>query len=117
MKLLWVGGAVVILALGWQWTRKRAGVRAQVEQYLREGALVLDVRTAREYAAGHYPDAVNIPLAELPHRLKELPDRQQPLVVHCHSGARSAVAVALLHKAGYTQAVNAGGLSALPAPR
>lgn len=117
MKLLWVGGAVVILALGWQWTRKRAGARAQVEHYLREGALVLDVRTAHEYDAGHYPGAVNIPLAELPQRLRELPDRQQPLVVYCQSGARSAAATALLRGAGYPRAVNAGGLSRLPAPR
>lgn len=64
--------------------------------------LVLDVRTPAEYDAGHVPHAVNIPHDQLAGRLDELdatPD--QPIVVYCKSGARSAKAASVLLAAGY----------------
>jgi hydroxyacylglutathione hydrolase len=61
---------------------------------------VLDVRGAEEYAEGHIPWAVNIPLGELPRRQAELP-RDTPVVVHCQSGYRSAVASSLLQVGGH----------------
>lgn len=67
-----------------------------------EAPLVLDVRTEREYAAGHIPGAVNIPHDELPERLDELPaDRDTEIVVHCQSGKRAAIAERVLAQAGY----------------
>lgn len=71
------------------------------------GAVLLDVRTPGEFAAGHVPKAVNAPLDAL-----ERIDYQQdtPLFVYCHSGARSGRACILLEKAGY-HAVNIGGIA------
>jgi hydroxyacylglutathione hydrolase len=57
--------------------------------------LLLDVRGEGEWAAGHIPGSVNIPLADLERRLLELP-RDRPLIVHCQSGARAAIAASLL---------------------
>lgn len=70
-------------------------------------AVLLDVREADEWAAGHAPDAVHIPLGELTERVGELPDADRLLVV-CHSGGRSARATAWLVQNGY-DAVNVDG--------
>jgi rhodanese-related sulfurtransferase len=76
-----------------------------------EGATLLDVRHQEEWDAGHAPDAVFLPLDQLGDRYTELPT-DQPIVVICRSGARSAKAAEALVGAGY-QAVNlAGGMKA-----
>lgn len=78
----------------------------------REGLLVIDVRGAAEWATGHIPGALHMPLAELPHRLQELP-ADGTLVVHCATGGRSAIAASLLLMAGATSVENlAGGVQA-----
>ena len=64
-------------------------------------AVLLDVRDPNEFAAGHVPRAVNIPLGQLASRLAELP-ADRPLAVHCGSGARSLIAVSVLRRAGFT---------------
>jgi rhodanese-related sulfurtransferase len=58
-------------------------------------AVLLDVREADEWAAGHAPQAVHIPLSELTERVDELPEGRRVLVV-CHAGSRSARATAWL---------------------
>ncbi len=73
---------------------------------------LLDVREPHEYEIAHIEHARLIPLGELPARLAEL-ERDADLVVHCHSGVRSAYAVQLLRKEGFARAVNlAGGIDA-----
>ncbi|HKI36608.1 MAG TPA: FAD-dependent oxidoreductase, partial [Gemmataceae bacterium] len=66
-----------------------------------------DVRTAPEYAAGHLPEAVNIPLDELRSRLGELP-RGREIAVYCQVGQRGYLATRILKQAGF-QAANIGG--------
>ena len=66
----------------------------------RNGALLLDVRGAGEWGAGHMPGSLNLPIAELEARLGEIP-RGQPLIVHCQTGARAAIAVSLLRAKGF----------------
>lgn len=80
----------------------------------KQGALLLDVREQDEYAAVHAPDSTLIPLGQLPSRLAEIQKyKNKPVAVVCRSGRRSAQAVELLRKAGFTQAVNVeGGMSA-----
>ena len=63
--------------------------------------VVVDVRNVGELIAGTIPDAVNIPLAQLPKRLDEIP-RDRPVVVHCAGGYRSSVAASVLRKAGWS---------------
>lgn len=74
-----------------------------------DSPLVLDVRNPDEHDAWRIPGSVNIPLADLAERLRELP-RDRELVVHCAAGARSAQAAALLADAGYPVADLAGGM-------
>ncbi|HEY7636025.1 MAG TPA: MBL fold metallo-hydrolase [Gemmatimonadales bacterium] len=62
-------------------------------------AAFLDVRSLEEWSAGHLPGARNLPLGELDERLNEVP-RDQPVIVHCQSGARAAIAASLLFSRG-----------------
>jgi sulfur-carrier protein adenylyltransferase/sulfurtransferase len=69
---------------------------------------ILDVREPFEYEIARIEGSNLIPLGELPDRLDEL-DRDRYTVVHCHSGARSAKAVQLLRRAGFTNVFNLEG--------
>ena len=67
---------------------------------------ILDVRTAREYDAGHVPGAVNIPFTEIGARADELPrDRGQEIIVYCGHGPRAWVAASRLRGLGYRRLV------------
>ena len=70
-------------------------------------ATVIDVRGRTEWDAGHIDGALHVPLGDLRQRLDELP--ATPLLVHCQSGVRSAVATSLLHRLGRQDAVNIRG--------
>jgi rhodanese-related sulfurtransferase len=70
--------------------------------------VLIDVRTAKEYAAGRIPSAINIPLEELRGRLDELP-RHGRVVVHCQVGMRGYMATLLLRQAGFDALNLAGG--------
>jgi hydroxyacylglutathione hydrolase len=65
---------------------------------------VLDVRSRAEWAGGHLPGAVNVPLGELEQRLGEVPSRR-PLIVQCQTGARAAIAASLLKARGLEDVV------------
>ena len=65
------------------------------EHAVTDGATLLDVREEHEWAAGHAPGALHIPLGALPARIEELP-RHRPVLVICRSGRRSAEAAGLL---------------------
>jgi hydroxyacylglutathione hydrolase len=69
---------------------------------------VVDVRGRSEWEAGHLPGVGNIPVGYLTQRLAELP-RDRPLVLHCQSGARSAIAASVLRAKGLTNVVNLAG--------
>jgi rhodanese-related sulfurtransferase len=64
--------------------------------------VLVDVRTADEYAEGFIPGAINIPLQELTAHLDLLPNLDQNIVVYCGSGHRSAIAMTALNLLGYT---------------
>lgn len=69
---------------------------------------VVDVRARSEWEAGHLSGVPNIPLGQLADRLDELP-RDEPLVLHCQSGARSAIASSVLQAHGFSNVANMTG--------
>ena len=74
--------------------------------------LVVDVRTTREWNAGHVEGAVHIPLGELARRASELP-RDRTVATMCEGGYRSSLAASVLSRAGIDQLVNVtGGMAA-----
>jgi len=80
---------------------------------IRNGALIIDVRTVDEFMDGAYPNAVNIPVQELASRLDEIP-KTAAVVLYCASGGRSAAAARFLTQNGYGDVVNVGGLRDMP---
>ena len=80
----------------------------------RSKPLVLDVREATEFAAGHIQGAKNIPVAELSGRLKEIEKfKDKPVLVHCQKGMRAKTACGILKAQQFTQLNNLqGGLNA-----
>ena len=83
---------------------------AQAQTMKSQGALLLDVREANEYASGHAPGSVLIPVGQLEKRLQEIRQFQdKPVAVICRSGRRSAAAAEILQKAGFTDVKNVEG--------
>jgi NADPH-dependent 2,4-dienoyl-CoA reductase/sulfur reductase-like enzyme/rhodanese-related sulfurtransferase len=74
-----------------------------------EGTALIDVRTPGEFAAGHLPGALNVPLDEMRSRLAEVP-RDRPLAVYCGVGLRAYVACRILQQEGLRPANLSGGL-------
>jgi hydroxyacylglutathione hydrolase len=77
-----------------------------------KGVTVLDVRNAVEFAEGHIPSSLHIPLGYLGDRVREVPS-DKPIVVQCHSGSRSQIGASLLKKLGRQDVMNlVGGIEA-----
>jgi sulfur-carrier protein adenylyltransferase/sulfurtransferase len=89
------------------------GLRTLLDQNPRANALLLvDVREPREFNTGHLEGAVNIPITELPRRLREIPRSGSPVFI-CRSGSRSLAASAMAVRAGITAPAHLeGGLLA-----
>jgi len=87
----------------------------QATQLINQGkTIIVDVREAEEFKAGHVRDARNIPLKELSNRMSELDKfKSRNVIAICQTGVASAKAAALLKKAGFEQAVSLdGGIAA-----
>ncbi|MBN9313428.1 MAG: sulfurtransferase [Chryseobacterium sp. 39-10] len=78
-------------------------------ELIKEGAVILDVRSKSEYAGGHIPNSLNIPVDQLPQNLFRLKDKNKTIITCCASGMRSASAKAILKNNGYTNVYNGGG--------
>ncbi|MGN1135218.1 MAG: rhodanese-like domain-containing protein [Oscillospiraceae bacterium] len=75
------------------------------------GYIILDVRTEKEFADGHIPDALLIPDYEIEERAeKELADKNQLILVYCRSGRRSKTAAEKLAALGYRNIKEFGGM-------
>ena len=100
-------GLILAAAIG----LKRFGLvsAGSARKYLRAGALVVDVRSADEFQAGHLANAVNLPLDELPDGpLRRVSDKNRVLLLHCLSGTRSGIARRMLKRMGYQNVFNLG---------
>jgi len=86
------------------------------EQYLRSVDVVIDVREADEYNAGHLPGAILVPRGMLEFKLSSAPElnpRNLRIALYCKTGGRSALAALTLNEMGYLNASSlAGGFDA-----
>lgn len=91
--------------------RRITADEAQVLMKKEENYLILDVRTPEEFAEGHIPHAINIPMDEFGEEpLRELPDRNQMIFVYCAKGIRSMNVANRLAHMGYRNIVEMGGI-------
>ena len=84
---------------------------AVIQSKIKDGAQLLDVRTAEEFDSGHFAGAINLDVEDI--IAGKLPDaaKDTQLYVYCRSGNRSAQAVSLLKQAGFTNITDLGGLT------
>lgn len=91
---------------------KRHNINEKVEEFRKtENAVLLDVRTEAEYSQGHIPHSINVDVDRIEDAVSVISDKNTPVFVYCHGGARSGYAVNALRKMGYSNAVNIGGIS------
>jgi rhodanese-related sulfurtransferase len=83
----------------------------ELAKRLTAGAVLVDVRRQEEHDEAHIPQAVLIPLDQVPDRLDEIPDADEVLVI-CRSGGRSAAACEFLISSGVNAVNVAGGMLA-----
>ena len=78
-----------------------------VQNLLKQGGQIVDVRTVEEFNSAHKDGSINIPLNVLNNRMKEL-DKTKPIIVCCASGSRSAMAKRTFLSNGFENVHNAG---------
>ena len=88
-----------------------SGAEAKALMDSESGYIIIDARTQSEYDEGHIPGAILIPEYEIADRAeKELPDKNQLILVYCRSGRRSKIAAEELVELGYTNVKEFGGI-------
>ena len=88
-----------------------SGAEAKALMDSESGYIIIDARTQEEYDQGHIPGAILIPEYEIADRAeKELPDKNQLILVYYRSGRRSKIAAEELVKLGYTNVKEFGGI-------
>ena len=109
----WVIAPLVTLALGCLHASDASAGPAQIDP-VDKPTLVVDVRTAEEFAEGHFPGAINIPHEDIVEGIRAHNlDKDQTVLLYCHSGNRSGQAEIRLQSSGFAGAKNVGGLRAL----
>ena len=88
------------------------GPKVDLAEVAKRGAVVLDVRTKREFDSGHIKGAINIPVDVLSSNLDKL-RKDKPIITCCASGMRSASARGILKSNGFAEVYNGGGWGSL----
>lgn len=108
-------GALVFTEINRRFSGLRSVGPAEATQLSnRENAVFLDIRDDGEYKGGHIPEAIHIPLKQLPERAAELDKfKTVPLIAYCRSGTRTGGVGGILKKHGFENVYNlSGGITA-----
>lgn len=89
------------------------GPKVNFAELVKNGAIIVDVRSKGEYGGGHIKGSLNIPLDQLSKNLSKLKDKNTPVITCCASGMRSASAKGILKSNGYKEVHNGGGWMSL----
>jgi phage shock protein E len=84
------------------------GPSVDYSDLVKQGAVILDVRSKGEYSGGHIQGSVNISVDQLKSNLHRLPNKEKPIITCCASGMRSSTAKSILQSNGYSNVHNGG---------
>lgn len=85
------------------------GPAVDYSKLVKEGALILDVRSKSEFSGGHIKGSLNVPVDQLSSYLHKLKDKNKTIITCCASGMRSASAKSILESNGFEKVYNGGG--------
>ncbi|MDO6438952.1 rhodanese-like domain-containing protein [Cyclobacterium sp. 1_MG-2023] len=89
------------------------GPKVNFADLMKSGAVIVDVRTKKEFQGGHIKKSTNMPLDTLNNNLGRLNDKDQPIITCCASGMRSASAKRILKAKGFKEVYNGGAWNSL----
>ncbi len=89
------------------------GSATDYAQLVKDGAIIVDVRSKGEFDGGHIEGSINMPVDTIANNLNKLKDKNKTIITCCASGMRSAVAKNTLKSNGYAQVYNGGSWSGL----
>jgi len=100
----------IALLIAYMFLRRKNQISAeQAVAALKQGALLIDMRSPAEFATGHLKGAINMPLQQIDSLISGyVTDKNQVLLLHCQSGTRSDIGKSKLNALGYTRAYNLG---------
>ena len=84
------------------------GLGSNLKKVLRNGAVVIDVRTAGEFDQGKVPDSINIPVDRIAINAERIKAMKRPVIFCCTSGARSGTATRIMKEKGLREVYNGG---------
>lgn len=109
--MTWLPFVVVLtLAAGYMYMKRSGQVSSkEAAEYLKNGAIVIDVRSPNEFESGHILQAYNMPLDRIEILVPTaVRDKNKPLLLHCSTGVRSRLAQKKLEEIGYKNVFNLG---------
>jgi rhodanese-related sulfurtransferase len=81
----------------------------KIREMIRNGAVIIDVRTDGEYSRANIKESVHVPLSELKENIEKVViDKEKTVLLHCRSGSRSFAAKRMMKKLGYNNVFNIG---------
>ena len=84
-----------------------------IKQAIRQGAVIIDLRTAYEFDQGHIPHALNIPVDRIKANIQRIKSFRKPVILCCSSGNHCWEAADILRSAGIEQVINGGNWQSL----
>lgn len=109
--LMWSCAAAAVCGCGGPETPSNSAPEEETSGIDWKNAILLDVRSPEEYAAGHLQGAVNIPHDRIAGEIAGLaPDKTAAIILYCRSGRRADTALKTLREMGYEHLQNLGGL-------
>lgn len=89
------------------------GTKTDYRELIKQGAIILDVRSKDEFSGGHIKNSINIPVDQLSNNLSKMKNKDKCIICCCASGMRSGTAKRILESKGYKAVFNGGGWSRL----
>lgn len=86
----------------------RSKRKDKINRYIKEGAVLLDVRSISEFETNHIEGSINAPVQSMDKYLEQL-DKEKPIITYCARGGRSTLAASKLRRKGY-RVVDGGGI-------